>query len=105
MKRQKAIKKLERGAVRQLKEPDTVGKFEQKTGEEIDIAVAPGLLLEERLKKRWKGEELEHEIKEEETFTNEPKDIEEEEEKGENPYPEIEEAIKEESDEEDEEEE
>lgn len=96
------LKKLEKDDVEQLEEGKDIEKFEETTGKEIDVKEAPGIEIEEKLKKKWKHEETEHELQEEDKFVNEGKETESEEEAGEPPYPEIEKSIQHESDEEEE---
>jgi hypothetical protein len=101
-KKKKVLKKLERRTVRQEKEKNYLEDSEEITGKKLDKVAAPGVDFEDELKKKWKYQELGREV--EEKNPDEESDIDEEEEAGEEPYPEIEESIKEDADEEEEEE-
>lgn len=96
------IRKLENQVVNQEKKEPDIEVYEKVAEKNLDVTKAPGIDAEEKLKENWKHQELEHELKEDEEVTNESLDIEKEEEKGENPYPEIEESISNEADEEEE---
>lgn len=99
--KKKLLKELERKVVGQEKEKIDLEESEEITGKKLDEVEAPAVDVEEELKKKWKYEETEREIGEEKQFTNEG-DIEKEEKAGEEPYPEIGEAIKKDADEDEE---
>ena len=96
------LKKLEKEVVEQEKEGMDVEEEEVLTRKRLDRVTAPGIQVEEKLKKRWKSEETEKEVTEPKEETNEGMGIEKEEEEGEDPYPEIKKVIKEDADEEEE---
>jgi hypothetical protein len=78
---------------------DEVELSEAVSRKKLDPIAAPGIDLETRMKKRWKGEETERELKEGDNEAGEGMGIEKEESAGEEPNQEIEKVIKEDADE------
>ena len=93
--KKRLLEEIEKEVVDQEKEKTELEESEEVTGKKLDIIQAPALDVGEELEKEWKHEEKEQELKEETEFTDESLKVEEEEEKGEEPYPEIEKAIRE----------
>ena len=98
--KKKILKKIEKQVVYQERDRAELEDSEEITRKKIDASIAPALDVTEELQKEWKHEELGRGLQEDKSVTNEGEgDIEKEEEAGEEPYPEIENAIKEEADE------
>lgn len=104
----KILKDMEKEVVDQNREKPEIEEYEKVSGKKLDATNAPAIDAGEKLDKEWKDEEKEREIRETnepQELTNEGMGIEKEEQKGEEAYPEIKKAIKEEADEEEESEE
>ena len=97
--KKKLLKEIEKEVVDQDKEKTELEDSEETTGKEIDPVNAPAVDTMEEMKKEWKYEETGREVGEANTYTNEGMDVEEKERTGEDPYPETEESIKKEADE------
>jgi len=96
--KRRILKRLEKKVKNQNKAGKSLGKWEKKTGNKLDPIAAPGIESMKRLKSQWKSDETERTLGEDGVFTNEG-DVESEEESGEEPYPEIEEYMKKEDEE------
>ena len=101
--KKKILKKVEKQVVEQEKEKTELEESEEFTGKDLDVEKAPAVDVAEELEKKWEHQETERELKEPEVLADEGMDIESKEAAGEEAYPEIEEAIKKDSDEEEEE--
>jgi len=99
--KRRILKDLEKSVKNQKKEEDELEDSERFTRKRLDPVRAPAVDTMEEMKKKWKYQEKSRELVEEGSFTNEG-DVESEEESGEEPYPEIEEYMKKEIDEEEE---
>lgn len=93
--KKKILKKVERNIPR--KKP-SIEIYEKRAADDLDHSMAPGVALRERLAKRWKADETERELSEDDEATNEG-DIEDDEMAGEEAYPEIEESMSEDDEE------
>ena len=100
--KRRILKRLEKNVINQEKERLALANSERITRKKLDPVSAPAVETMEELKKKWKYQETGRELGEEGSFTNEG-DVETEEESGQEPYPEIEESMKKEADEEEEE--
>jgi hypothetical protein len=102
--KKKLLNKSEKHVADQNIKPE-IEEYEKTSGKKLNVTRAPAIDVQEKLEKEWTDEEEEREQGESEEFTNEGMGIEKQEEKGEEAYPEIKEAISNEADEEEEEEE
>lgn len=91
--KRRILKRLEKKIKNQNKAGKGLGNWEKKTGDKVDPILATSIESMKRLRSQWKSDENERELGEEGTFTNEG-DVESEEESGQEPYPEIEEYMK-----------
>ncbi len=83
--KKKILERLEKEEGKIEKEGAELDEFEHLTGKELDATQAPGIAVEEKLKKKWKHEETEQEIEEPGEVLDEGMNIEKEEEAGEEP--------------------
>jgi hypothetical protein len=104
-KKKRLLGKVRSEMVGQAFEKDEVVETEIVSRKRLDPSAAPGIDIEEKLKKKWKQDEEERSLDEPKGESEEGMGIEKDEAAGEEPYPEIGQAIKEEADEEEDEDE
>ena len=97
-RKEKLLKEVEKDVVEQEKDKEMLESSDAIPGNEVDPIAAPGVDAMEELDKGWKKDEKEMMISESDEEVDAGLGIEEEEEKGEEPYPEIEEVLDEDPD-------
>ena len=91
--REKKLNELREDVVDQEEDRVELEISDEIPGNEIDPEVAPGVDVAEELEEEWEVQETEREVSESDAEVSEGMNIEKEEDKGEEPYPEIEEEL------------